>query len=139
MGRASLGDFDVATIDENSPSESNLLLFLFGVTAVQFILFSMFFSILGEAQAVIIERNRNASLDEFSKMLDVTEGLDDMQAGVQEGLDDIHAGLQTGLSRISFGMFGKKDVADCTKVVPAEAISERKPSAAAIIAGEGVP
>ncbi len=61
MTRAALGDFDVASIDENSPTDTNLLLFLFGVTIIQFILLSMFFSILGEAQAIVIARNREAS------------------------------------------------------------------------------
>jgi hypothetical protein len=67
MTRAALGDFDVASIDENSPTDTNLLLFLFGITVIQFILLSMFFSILGEAQAIIIARNREEEMDALSE------------------------------------------------------------------------
>lgn len=100
MMRASLGDFDVASIDENSPSESNLMLFLFGVTAVQFILLSMFFSILGDAQAEIIARNQENEMDEFAKMAEAQEKLEKMAEAMGGDMTNLAiGGVTKGLSR----------------------------------------
>lgn len=96
MTRAALGDFDVSAIDENSPSATNLVLFLFGVTVVQFVLLSMFFSILGEAQAVIISRNRDLETEDL-----IAQSLEDNLKRVEEM--DKH--LSRGLTRLS-GFFG---------------------------------
>jgi hypothetical protein len=98
MMRAALGDFDVASIDEYSPDGMNLMLFLFGVLTIQFILLSMFFSILGEAQAVIIERNRDK---EFNDLFSAQGAL------LFQGMN---SGLKRNISKTSFkGMLPKKN------------------------------
>jgi hypothetical protein len=51
MTRAVLGDFDADAIDEYSEDELNLTLFFIGIGLIQFVLLSLFFSILGESQA----------------------------------------------------------------------------------------
>jgi len=115
MMRAALGDFDVATIDENSPDTFNLCAFLFCLLGVQFIMLSMVFSILGEAQAVIIARNREQELEELSEQLDLASKFaDEMDENLTKGFKRLTS-LKT-----SFNIFGNKN-----EVVP-EANPESK-------------
>merc|ERR1719231_1879702 len=63
--RALFGDFDVDEIDDNSPSATNSYIFLVYLFVAVFILLSMFFAILGDAQGVVIERaKQKAALKE---------------------------------------------------------------------------
>lgn len=59
--RALFGDFDVNEIDDNSPNMVNSTIFLVYLFIAVFILLSMFLAILGEAQGVVLEQNRQQS------------------------------------------------------------------------------
>jgi len=56
--RSLFGDFDIDEIDDNSPSQTNSYVFLAYLFAAVFILLSMVFAILGEAQGQVIAASK---------------------------------------------------------------------------------
>ena len=64
LSRALFGDFDITDIMENSADHNNTILFISYLFVAMFILLSMFFAILGEAQANLRDDERlQAQLD----------------------------------------------------------------------------
>jgi hypothetical protein len=67
--RALFGDFNIDKIDNNSQSNLNSIIFLVYLFVAVFMILSMFFAILGEAQAAVQEQVRNASEQESEQAI----------------------------------------------------------------------
>jgi len=61
--RSLFGDFDIEEIDDNSPSTTNSYIFLAYLFFAVFIMLSMIFAILGEAQGQVIARQKLLKLE----------------------------------------------------------------------------